>query len=152
MYQHTQSGMAIRWAMLAGVALTLGLAFLLPSAGNARPAQGIALFIAALLLAVMVVFGSLTISVADRHLSWSFGPGAFRKTVPLADIVEATPVRTTFIEGWGIHFTRRGWLYNVSGSEAVWIRLASGKQFVLGTDEPAELVAAIQAARSTRRA
>ncbi len=50
---------------------------------------------------------------------------------------------TTFLQGWGIHYTSRGWLYNVSGFRAVAVKLKSGKQFLLGTDEPAQLRAAI---------
>ena len=63
---------------------------------------------------------------------------------PLFDGIEAIEVtRTRFWEGWGIHYTSRGWLYNVSGYGAVLIHLKSGKRFMLGTDEPASLAAAL---------
>ena len=49
-----------------------------------------------------------------------------------------------YLEGWGIHLSRFGWLYNVSGFDAVAITLVSGKRFALGTDEPQALLAALR--------
>jgi hypothetical protein len=44
----------------------------------------------------------------------------------------------------GIHLTPYGWLYNVSGLDAVAIRLRNGRKFALGTDDPYRLTAAIR--------
>jgi hypothetical protein len=44
----------------------------------------------------------------------------------------------------GIHLTPCGWLYNVSGFDAVAITLRDGRKFALGTDDPHGLVAAIR--------
>ena len=41
--------------------------------------------------------------------------------------------------------TMRGMLYNVSGRDAVEIRLDTGRRFRLGTDDPDGLVAALRA-------
>jgi hypothetical protein len=107
----------------------------------------------ALLVAVPIMlvcgwlFHSLTIEIDERELRWRFGPGLIRKSVPLNQIASARPVRTNFIEGWGIHWSRFGWLYNVSGRDAVAITLRSGKQFALGTDDAPSLVAHLTAAR-----
>jgi hypothetical protein len=90
------------------------------------------------------LFHSLRIEVTDKELHWRFGPGLIRRQVPLSEIASAQPVRTNFIEGWGIHASRFGWLYNVSGFDAVAITLTSGKQFALGTDEPRKLADALQ--------
>lgn len=93
-----------------------------------------------LLLGITVwMFRSLTIQIADTELVWYFGSSWPRKSVPLSEIVSAEPIRITFVNGWGIHYTTRGWLYNVSGYGAVAIKLRSGKQFCLGTDQPEEL-------------
>jgi hypothetical protein len=89
------------------------------------------------------LFHSLTIEVADGELRWHFGPGFLRRRVHLAEISKAEQVRINVIEGWGIHLSRFGWLYNVSGFDAVAITLKSGKHFALGTDEPAALLAAL---------
>jgi len=37
-----------------------------------------------------------------------------------------------------------GWMYNVWGLDAVELNLTSGKVFRIGTDEPAELLAAVE--------
>ena len=46
--------------------------------------------------------------------------------------------------------TPHGWLYNVSGWEAVEITLPSGKRFRLGTDEPRRLEQVLLAAKPGR--
>jgi len=70
-------------------------------------------------------------------------PRIFRKTLSLADIKTVEVTRTRLLDGWGIHKTSRGWLYNVSGFDAVLITLHSGKGILLGTDEPERLRSAI---------
>jgi hypothetical protein len=91
-----------------------------------------------------ILFYSLTIEISDGTLKWGFGPGLIRKSVKLSEIKSVEPLRIRWINGWGIHWTRRGWLYNVAGWEAVHIRLRNGKQFCLGTDEPTKLTEAIR--------
>ena len=66
----------------------------------------------------------------------------------LSEIQEAEATRSSFFCGWGIHLTPRGWLYNVSSFQAVAVRLKSGKGFLLGTDEPEQLLAALRHAIS----
>jgi hypothetical protein len=93
-----------------------------------------------ILLVSAWLFSSLTIEITERELRWRFGPGWIRKTMPLAEITSAEPVRTGL--SWGIHWSPRlGWLYNVSGWDAVLVTLRSGKKFALGTDEPQILTA-----------
>jgi hypothetical protein len=89
------------------------------------------------------VFSSLTVVIRDGQLSWWFGPGAIKKTVPLSTIVAAEPTTTSLMNGLGIHPTGRGWLYNVAGRDAVLVRQADGKQFLIGSDEPDRLARAI---------
>ena len=98
----------------------------------------------------LALFYALTVEIDATHLSFRFGIGLIRKRVPLAEIVEAQPVRNTWMHGWGIHRTPHGWLYNVSGREAVEIALASGKRFRLGTDEPRRLAQILLAAKGGR--
>ncbi|NJN84219.1 MAG: hypothetical protein HC802_19360, partial [Caldilineaceae bacterium] len=70
--------------------------------------------------------------------------GVIRKQVLLTDIRAVAVTETKLIEGWGIHLTARGWLYNVSGWQAVAISLRSGRRLMLGTDEPERLVSALR--------
>jgi hypothetical protein len=134
-YTHTQVGTVIWVSMAAGAALFLGLGLL---------------FFKPLLAAAPIfviagwLFHSLRIEVTETEVRWRFGPGLVRKSVPRGEITSAQPVRTSFIEGWGIHASRFGWLYNVSGYDAVAITLRDGRQFALGTDEPQELAAALR--------
>jgi len=85
------------------------------------------------------MFRSMTIEISDTDLAWYFGSGFPRKRVPRNDVVSAEAIRTSFLNGWGIHYTTRGWLYNVSGYGAVAVTLRNGKRFCLGSDEPEEL-------------
>ena len=103
----------------------------------------------AITVATLGLFSVLEISIDAQHLTWRFLPVFITKSVLLADILEAKPTRTSFIYGWGIHYTDRGWLYNVSGLGAVHIRMRNGKQFMLGTDQPAALADAINRSRNS---
>ncbi len=96
----------------------------------------------------LALFSVLEVTIDAQHLTWRFLP-FITKSVPLADVLEAKPTRTSFIYGWGIHYTDRGWLYNVSGFGAVHIRMRDGKQFMLGSDEPAALADAINSSRAS---
>jgi len=137
---YRQRGAVTLGSLLSGVVLGLVLLWADP-----RPlTRLIVLGIALLGLVGAVLFASLTVEVTATYLRWWFGPGLIRKQVPLAAIRAVEATRTRWLEGWGIHYTRRGWLYNVSGFGAVVIKLDSGKSFLLGTDEPERLAQAIQ--------
>ena len=70
----------------------------------------------------------MTVRIDDDRLHWSFGPGWPRFSLPLAEVRSVEVTRTTFWEGWGIHRTRRGWLYNIAGWDAVIVTRTDGKQ------------------------
>ena len=53
------------------------------------------------MLASAAVFSSLTITVRDGLLAWSFGFGLLGKSVSLADVSGVERTTTTVIEGWG---------------------------------------------------
>ena len=100
----------------------------------------------AFLILVGTLFSTLTIAIEDGMLRASFGPGLIKKKVRLADIASVRPIPVRWWYGWGIHVTPHGWLYNVSGWEAVEITLRNGRRFCLETDEPEDLIRAIQEA------
>jgi hypothetical protein len=50
------------------------------------------------------------------------------------------------VSGFGVRVTMRGWLYSVSGRDAVIVGLRNGNQFLIGTDEPVKLADAINTA------
>ena len=106
--------------------------------------------VGSVLLLCPFLFWSLTIKVDQETLRASFGIGLIRKTVPVENIAGCEPIRIRWWWGWGIHLTPYGWLYNVSGFDAVVITLRNGRRFCLGTDQPNELVAAIRRVASVR--
>jgi hypothetical protein len=139
-YRHTQFGSAIVFACGAiGLAMLLIAAFSSPLLSSLW-VGGVVLLVGA------IFFCTLTITIEDGLLRASFGPGLIRKKVRLADIASVRPIPVRWWYGWGIHLTPHGWLYNVSGWKAVEITLRDGRRFCLGTDEPENLVKAIQEA------
>jgi len=133
-YQHTQKvpENVMFAASLAGIALGLT-----PPGFLAR------LALIGVLGATAYSFRSLTVTVDDKEIRLQFADGPIKKSFLLADVVSAKSVRTTPLQGWGIHFIGSGWLYNVYGLDAVEICLSNGKKVLIGTDEPDKFAAAI---------
>ena len=138
-YRHTQFGSAI---VLGSGAI--GFALLLIAAFSPHPARHF--LVGVIVLLVGALFSTLTIAIEDGMLRASFGPGLIRKKVRLAEIASVRPIPVRWWYGWGIHLTPHGWLYNVAGWKAVEITLLNGRRFCLGTDEPENLLKAIQEA------
>ena len=134
-YAHTQIGHAIIWSLLAIILIASGGLI-----GHRAPPA----IVSIILLVCLVLFYRLKITIEDETLCASFGPGVIRKKVRLTEIVGCEPIRIRWWYGWGIHLTPYGWLYNVSGFDAVTITLGNGKKLALGTDDPHGLVAAIR--------
>jgi hypothetical protein len=141
-YRHTQIGWVILVCFAAAFVLLAATRVLLP----AQEAREVPLaIIIPILLALMALFGSLTVEVEDQLVRVSFGPGLIRKTIRLAEVVSCNPVRNRWWYGWGIRRIPRGWLFNVSGLHAVELQLKNGKVYRIGTDEPRKLNEFIQA-------
>lgn len=147
-YEHVQRGWAVRIATLLGaVGMVAGVAFSpeeLP-----RGLYTVLLLVAAAIALVGWSFSVLTVRVGDGELHWHFGSGWPSWSTPLDLIATVEATRTTFWEGWGVHRTRRGWLYNVAGQEAVLVRRSDGTAVLLGSDEPHKLQNTLQAALRT---
>lgn len=143
-YRHTQIG----YPMLAGMALgTLTqVRALLRDKRAGRPrwwlyAPGLLVF-----AALMLAFSRLTVVVDETRVSVGFGGGLARRRFELHTIEAARTVKVPRLAGWGIRLTPQGWLYNAWGRGAVQLRLAGGRRFTIGTDEPDALLAAIERA------
>lgn len=112
----------------------------------------LALIVIAALLGLTVfaaLLSCMTIRIVDDQLRWSFGLfGWPRWSVPLESIVAVETTRTRVLDGWGVHLTKRGWLYNITGLDAVLIRRDNAASFLLGTDEPQQLALALDSARA----
>jgi hypothetical protein len=142
-YEHTQIGYLIIYALFAATACVAITGIV------ATPDRGVLVIdgtIELILLTCAIVFSKLTIKIDEETLQACFGIGLICKRVPLSEIVGGKPIRIQWWYGWGIHLTPYGWLYNVSGLNAVAITLRDGGRFALGTDDPQGLVSAIQGA------
>lgn len=135
-YRHTQTGTAILVPMGAAILLAL----IVTRETGLHP---IALGVLAFLAIMMVLFASLTVEVTPVEVRLRFGPGPIRKSFPLAEIVSARAVRNGWWYGWGMRLTPHGWLFNVSGLDAVELHMTEERRFRIGTDEPGPLLQAI---------
>jgi hypothetical protein len=140
-YEHTQVGHVVIWTLVAAAVLVA-----LQATVKLGPHREPLLIVSVVLLIALALFYKLTITIDNVTLRASLGIGLIRKRVRIAEIVGCESIRIRWWYGWGIHLTPYGWLYNVSGLEAVAITLRNGRKFALGTDDPHGLVEAIQAA------
>ena len=138
-YKHTQIGHVVIWAVLV-----ISVVVAIETISKPSRSHEISVVISLLLLVTIPLFCRLRIEIDDQTLLASFGIGLIKKKVPLAQIIAYEPIRIRWWYGWGIHLTPYGWLYNVSGLDAVAIALRNGRKFALGTDDPHGLVAAIR--------
>jgi hypothetical protein len=106
---------------------------------------GFWLFEAAMLLvaATGLVGARLTVVADARAVTASFGWGWPCRSIDRGEIESAVQVRNSWWHGWGIRKVSRGWMYNNAGRDAIELSLRSGKVFRIGTDQPAELLAAV---------
>ncbi|NEO27216.1 MAG: hypothetical protein F6K03_10050 [Kamptonema sp. SIO4C4] len=138
-YQHTQIGTVI--FVIVAIIICIMVVVWLNSNGAywIIPAATIGF-----LLVLLVLFGTLTVKITDNTIKCRFGVGLVRTTFSFSDITTVTIVHNPWYYGWGIRLTPHGWMFNVSGLEAVELTFNSGKQFRIGTDQPRRLAAAIQ--------
>ncbi|MFQ5768034.1 MAG: hypothetical protein ACE5ID_08635 [Acidobacteriota bacterium] len=138
-YQHTQRG-----NLVLGICGAFCLLTLLSSLMFSSPI--LVLPVVAPFLLFGWLFHSLTIEVDPRQIELRFGPGLIWKRFKTAEIQSARTVRNHWYQGWGIRWIWSGWLFNISGLDAVEIDLSSGRRYRLGTDQPQKLLRAIHSA------
>jgi hypothetical protein len=136
-YRHTQNG---PWyLLLISIAiLQLTLSYVLRNEGLLTW-----MFLSFSVLMLLLAFACRTLTVAhDRDsLLIFFGPlPLFKQRIAYQKIESARVAKTTFLDGWGMHFSiRGGWVWNIWGFNCVHLRY-QGKQLWLGTDEPDKLL------------
>ena len=142
-YKHTQIGYLMLVVTLAVLVLFVWAHILVlaePDSVNSGPNFAVTA-IMALILFILASFVSLQVIINEKYLRIKFGYGIYKKQFSLDDIISAKIVKNHWYYGWGI----RGWLwpkmciYNVSGFDAVEIKLKNGKTYRIGTDEPKKL-------------
>ncbi len=143
-YEHTQKG---PWRFL-GYVFALALLPVLWAASD-DPMAVLAIGGAVLLVIVLCeAFSRLTIRDDGDRLSVVFGPPpVWRTQVLYRDIESVEPDRSSFLDGWGVHWLPgKGTIYNVWGFDCV--RVKTPRRTVrLGTDDVDRLVAFLTAKR-----
>jgi len=142
-YKHTQVG----YPLIAVLGSCVAVAFALVALRLVPPQAS---SVAATLAVCLLLFSMLTVQVDTSHVRCAFAFGVIRKDVRLGDVRRVSVVRNRWIYGWGIRWIPGGWLWNVSGLDAVELELPEGRVLRIGTDEPAALQAAITAALGRR--
>jgi len=131
-YHRTQRG---PWGVMC---CAFAAAFLTASWTLPIPAPSLVLFATGIFTFLLAAsFHQLTVADQSDYLAIRFGPlPLFRKRIFYDDIREVKKGRTTFLDGWGIHWSPwGGWVWNIWGRDCVVIRLKRGIIRV-GTDDP----------------
>lgn len=137
-YRHTQTGYLIIFAIFATIVL-FGVILI---QGNFN------IFILSCMFFILIVltsFISLQVMINNDYLQIKFTYGIYKKRFLLKEIVSAQAVKNHWYYGWGIRLGMWPymWIFNVSGFDAVEIKMKNGKIYRIGTDEPKTLEAAI---------
>ncbi len=138
-YKHTQIGYLI---IIVFSIVILFFSLILLQTGL----DGISLGVLAVLVLAGGIFSSLSVMVTEYQVKLHFTFGVFRTSFPLMKIKSVRVVRNPWYYGWGIHFTMRGWVYNVSGFSAVELELINGTRYRIGSDDASALAEAIATA------
>jgi hypothetical protein len=135
-YRHTQFG----WVIIGSIAATLLCVIPLVAVPGA---PGGVVLLAGILVLAGLAFSTLTVEVDASEIRIRFTGGLVRKRVALAELRAQRVVRNPWLYGWGIHKIPGGWIWNVSGLDAVELLLVDGRVLRVGTDEPEALARAI---------
>ncbi|MBN2134831.1 MAG: hypothetical protein JW737_03800 [Acidobacteria bacterium] len=129
LYSHKQIGHVIIWGLIAGLVLVVVIML--------KTEFSLITIIISIALAIFLyLFHSLTIEINEQDLIFFFGHGFWKKRILIAEIEKAEVVKNRWYYGWGIRLIQNGWLYNVSGLQAVEIQVKNGKTVRIGSDEP----------------
>src|SRR3989344_8953072 len=136
-YKHTQKGYLMLFVLPV---VALFFAFILTQEFNFQ-----ILIFMFFILFILSSFSSLETTIDENYLRIRYGYGIFRKKFILKEITSARAVKNHWYYGWGIRLWLWPymWIYNVSGFDAVEIKMENNKICRIGTDEPKELEQAI---------
>jgi len=148
-YSHTQAGTFSRVTFSALFVISvIVMSFL-----GMKSTEAIWIFglMAVAMFIGLLLFHSLTVEISRGYLKVRFGIGLIRRSFLLKDIGSAEKIRTRWWHGWGIKLTPNGWLFSVSGFDAVQVVLNNGRRYCIGTDEPEKLHRAIESGMQRSR-
>jgi hypothetical protein len=137
-YDHTQRA-PLHWLLYPPAGFLLAMGWL----NRGQGVFAVVLFgAAALMLALAFSFQQLTVRDEGSWLAIRYGPlPVFRTRISYAEISSVERGRSSWIDGWGIHWIPgRGYTYNLWGFECVKLELR-GRTVRIGTDDAEELIA-----------
>ena len=137
-YKHTQIGYLLIIALGAAV-LMIGNLVLVTNFNTT------AILLLTFIVLCFFLFATLTVEVNAQEISLQFGIGVIRKRFALKDVQTYQVVKNPWYYGWGIHLIQGGWIFNVSGWEAVELQMKNGRTYRIGTDDPHGLMDAVSA-------
>ena len=149
LYKHRQAAI-FTTRLLIGIPMVL---FLILTVSLLIAGSGIAeaigpLIAVVILLVIDTLFRSLTVTVSKETILLAFGLGIIRTGFRIDKIESASYVRNRWWFGLGIRKISGGWLFCVSGLDAVELQMRNGRRYRIGSDEPDKLLEAIESARS----
>lgn len=100
---------------------------------------------------IMINFCSMTITVDKQRIAWSFLLKVPSKSILLKDIASVSVVKNSWWNGWGVRKISKGWLYNVSGFDAIEIVETSGKVTRLGSTDVKNLAKKLDKVRQNSK-
>ncbi len=137
-YKHTQKGYLIIWI---SIFLAVYFGFILTQTGS----DSKIIIIMVLVLLILASFFTLNVTIDETNLKIKFGYGIVKKKFLLNEIVSVKTVKNHWYYGWGIRywFWPKMRIFNISGFDAVEIKMTDNKVYRIGTDEPQKLEQAI---------
>ena len=120
--------------IVVAIILTVYFVYIFQHAGY----EPVLITVSVLVLLLLASFSTLTVMIDQEYLRIKFGYGIYCKRFKLKDITSVKTAKNHWYYGWGIRYWMKPkmWIFNVSGFDAVEIKLKNGKVFRIGTDEP----------------
>lgn len=149
-YRENQVG----WVVIIAVAVALALlSYSFLTHAGTKPMTIVSLLMVSgiLIIVLALMYGMRTI-VGDGKVVVSFGIGLINRSIDVNQIKSISIVKNPWYYGWGIRMLPDGWLYNISGADAVELQLKTGRVVRIGSRDTKRLAEAIdQFHRGTRR-
>ena len=134
-YRHKQTGTALLIIMLFSACILIVATYDMVQIMNIS---------LAILAVVSILFSSLTVYVNDEEISWHFGMKFWHRSIKLSQIASAKIITTKWYYGLGIRLTPAGWLYTVTGNQAIELTKTSGEKVTIGTNDGYRLIAQLK--------